>query len=136
MGDLLDYFSEGLFADAADVSFNSEKTYDFTIYRSNGESKPSDRPNADSVEGLIQSLLFQTAVLKHLDRLEGSLPIRMLIADSPYSKEPDEENAKDITSFISQLPRGLENYQIIVTMATTALAEVGEYEDNYEILNF
>lgn len=136
MDDLLNYFNEGLFADATGVSFRSEKTYNFTIYRSDGENKPSDRPNADSVEGLIQSLLFQTAVLKYIDGLEGSLPIRMFIIDSPYSEEPDEENAKDITSFISQLPTELENYQVIVTMATTALAEVGEYEHNYEILDF
>jgi hypothetical protein len=60
----------------------------------------------------------------------------MFIIDSPYSEEPDKENAKDIMSFISQLPTELENYQVIVTMLTTALAEVGKYEHNYEILYF
>lgn len=136
MNDLLGYLEHGLFADATAVSFKSEKAYNFTIHRANGENKPSDRENSDSVEGLMQSLLFQTAVLQYLDTIEGSLPIRMFIIDSPYSKEPDEENAKDITSFISQLPTELENYQVIVTVASTALAELDEYDDNYQILDF
>ncbi len=88
------------------------------------------------VEDLIQSLSFQTAVLQYLDKLEGSLPIRTFVIDSPYSKEPDKENAKDITSFISQLPTELENFQIIVTVATTSLAELNEFDDNYDILDF
>lgn len=136
MENLLDYFTEGLFADTTGVSFNSEGSYEFTIYRSDGENKPSSRPNSDSVEGLMQSLLFQTAVLKYLDSLEGSLPIRLFVVDSPYAKEPDGGNAQDITSFISHLPDELENFQIIVTIATTALAELDQYEENYEMLTF
>jgi len=85
---------------------------------------------------LIQSLLLQTAVLKHLNTIQGTLPIRIFIIDSPYSKEPDEENAEDITSLISQLPTEIPDYQVIVTVATTALAELGEYDENYEILDF
>ncbi len=133
---LLDYFNQGLFADSTGVWFNSESSYEFTIYRSEGENKPSSRPNADSVEGLMQSLLFQTAVLKYLDSLEGSLPIRSFIVDSPYAKEPDGGNAQDITSFVSQLPNELGNFQIIVTVATTTLAALDEYEDSYEMLDF
>jgi chromosome segregation ATPase len=136
MEDLLDYFTEGLFASSTGVSFNSESSYEFTIYRSVGENKPSSRPNSDSVEGLIQSLLFQTAVLKYLDSLDGSLPIRLFVVDSPYAKEPDGGNAEDITSFVSQLPTELESYQIIVTMATTSLAALDEYEDTYDMLDF
>jgi DNA repair exonuclease SbcCD ATPase subunit len=136
MNELLEHLQHGLFADATGVSFKSEKAYNFTIYREYGENKPSDRQNADSVEGLIQSLLFQTAVLQYLDITEGLLPIRVFIIDSPYSKEPDEENAKDITSLLSALPSELENYQIIVTVATTALVELDEYEGNYDILEF
>lgn len=136
MNDLLEYLEYGLFSDATGVSFKSEKAYNFTVYRASGENKPSDRENADSVEGLIQSLLFQTAVLQYLETVEGSLPIRIFIIDSPYSKEPDEENAKDITSLLSQLPTELQDYQIIVTVASTALAELEAYEDSYEILNF
>jgi hypothetical protein len=56
--------------------------------------------------------------------------------DSPYAKEPDGGNAQDITSFVSQLPNELENFQIIVTVATTTLAALDEYEDNYEMLDF
>jgi len=134
--DLLDYFTEGLFASSTGVSFNSESSYEFTIYRSDGENKPSSRPNSDSVEGLMQSLLFQTAVLKYLDSLEGLLPIRLFVIDSPYAKEPDGGNAHDITSFVSQLPTELENYQIIVTVATTSFAALDEYDDTYEMLDF
>jgi hypothetical protein len=136
MNGLLDYFSEGLFSDSTGISFNSEHSYEFTIYRSSGEDKPSTRTNADSIEGLMQSLLFQTAVLKYLDSLEGSLPIRLFVVDSPYAKEPDGGNAQDITSFVSQLPDELKNFQIIVTVATTALAELHEFEDTYEMINF
>jgi len=136
MEGLLDYLTEGLFSDATGINFKSEKAYNFVVHRQDGENKPSDRENADSVEGLIQSLLLQTAVLKHLNTIQGTLPIRIFIIDSPYSKEPDEENAKDITSLISQLPTEIPDYQVIVTVATTALAELGEYDENYEILDF
>ena len=136
MDSLLDYFTQGLFADSTGVSFNSEVSYEFTIFRSEGENKPSNRANADSVEGLMQSLLFQTAVLKYLDSLEGSLPIRLFVVDSPYAKEPDGGNAHDITSFVSQLPTELENYQVIVTVATTALANLDAYDDHYRPYEF
>lgn len=136
MSSLLDYFTQGLFADSTGVSFSSEGSYEFAIFRSEGENKPSNRANADSVEGLMQSILFQTAVLKYLDSLEGSLPIRLFIVDSPYAKEPDGGNAHDITSFVSQLPTELENYQVIVTVATTALANLDAYDDYYRRYEF
>jgi flagellin-like hook-associated protein FlgL len=40
MDDLLNYFNESLFASTTGVSFKSEKTYNFTIYRSNRETNP------------------------------------------------------------------------------------------------
>lgn len=126
---LLDYFEDGLFADATAVSFDDG--YNFTIHRTEGEDKPSTRENGDSVEGSIQSLLFQTAVLRYLDSLDGSLPIRVFIVDSPYGKEPDSGNASDITSFLSNLPSELEGYQIILTVATTALADLNAFETQY-----
>lgn len=136
MGDLLDtHFTQGLFENAVDVQFDEDGEYDFTIYRGSGDAKPSTRRNSETTEGVIQGLLFHTAVLKHLSERSSDLPIRLFLIDAPFSNEPDENNASDIASLLISLPEILDSYQLIITMADSEFINLDDFRPEYTTIS-
>lgn len=136
MNTLLKYFKEGSFADADEVTFDSQGGYNFTVEMDVQDDIPSSRHNQNSNEGKILALLFHTTVLKLLSKQSNTIPIRMFLIDSPYSDAPDTGNAPDITRFLSALPDILPDYQIILTVADTSMVERQDFSGDYKIRNF
>lgn len=136
MEGLLSYFEHGKFANAKNVVFDSEGDYEFTVIMEDGEDIPSDRHNEFSNEGKIIALLFHTAVLKCLAQQSNTIPIRMFLFDSPYFETPDTGNAPDITTFLNALPEELPEYQVIVTVTDSAMADREMFSEQYEIVDF
>lgn len=133
---LLKLFEEGTFSDAFDVDFSLDGGYDFTIRVRNGDDIPSNRPNENSNEGKLTALLFHTATLKCLTEHGETLPLRLFIIDSPYSESPDTRNTPDITNFLQQLPQILPEFQLILGIADTDMADIDIFSDQYNIVNF
>lgn len=136
MNSLLSYFEHGRFADAQNVVFDPQGGYDFTIVFEEADDIPSNRHNEFSNEGKILALLFHTAVLKQLAEQSNTLPIRMFLFDSPYFEIPDTGNAPDITNFLLALPEELPEYQIILTVTDSALADRDGLSEMYQIEDF
>jgi predicted nucleic acid-binding Zn-ribbon protein len=136
MNELLSYFEHGRFSDAQNVVFDPQGGYDFTVVIEGGADIPSDRHNEYSNEGKILALLFHTAVLKQLAEQSDTLPIRMFIFDSPYFDIPDTKNAPDIKNFVLALPEELPEYQVIVTVADSELADRSSLSESYQIEDF
>ncbi|WP_257299371.1 AAA family ATPase [Haloarchaeobius sp. FL176] len=136
MENLLDIFEEGTLSDAFTVDFDSDGGYDFTIRVRDGDDIPSDRPNENSNEGKLTALLFHTAVLNQLTKHGDTLPLRLFIIDSPYSESPDTRNTPDITNFLQQLPDFLPEFQLILGIADTNMADKDAFSDQYNIVNF
>lgn len=136
MKDLLDIFEEGSFSNAFDVDFDPDGGYDFTIRVRDGDDLPSDRPNENSNEGKLTALVFHTAVLKQLIEHRDTIPLRLFIVDSPYSESPDTRNTPDITSFLQQLPDILPEYQLILGIADTNMADREAFVNQYNIVEF
>lgn len=135
MDDLLqEYFTNGLFANSTHVEFPNRSNYQFTIYRSSGDSKPSTRQNSETTEGVLQALLFHTAVLKKLADDATGLPIRVFLIDAPFSNEPDEENSKDIENLLINIPQELEDFQTIITVADTNFIDLSAMSKRYNLM--
>jgi len=130
MENLLDIFEEGTFSDAFTIDFDSDGRYDFTIRVRDGDDIPSDRPNENPDEGKLTTLLFHTAVLNQLTQHRDTLPLRLFIIDSPYSESPD------ITNLLQQLPDILPEFQLILGIADTNMADKDAFSDQYNIVNF
>lgn len=136
MKDLLDIFEEGTLSDAFDVDFDPDGGYDFTIRVRDGDDIPSDRPNENSNEGKLIGLLFHTAVLKQLAEHSNTIPLRLFIIDSPYSESPDTRNTPDITNYLQQLPEILTEYQLILGIADTDMADRNTFANQYNVMDF
>ena len=136
MKDLLEIFEEGTLSSAFDVDFASDGGYDFTLRVRDGDDIPSDRANENSNEGKLTALLFHTAVLKQLAEHGNTLPLRLFIVDSPYSESPDTQNTPDITSFLQQLPEILPEYQLILGIADTDMADRETFTNQYNVIDF
>lgn len=135
INDLLDdYFTQGLFENAINVEFEEDGKYDFTIFRGSGDAKPSTRKNSETTEGVIQGLLFHTAVLKYLSERGTDLSIRLFLIDAPFSNEPDGNNASDIADLLISLPDILEEYQIIITMADSKFINLEDFRPEYDMI--
>jgi DNA repair exonuclease SbcCD ATPase subunit len=130
MKELLEIFEDGTLSSAFDVDFESTRGYDFVVRVRNGGDIPSDRANENSNEGKLTALLFHTAILKELSKHNDTLPLRMFIVDSPYSESPD------ITRFLQELPEILSDYQIILGVADTNMADRHIFTDQYNIIDF
>lgn len=136
MRDLLEIFDEGTLSSAYDVDFDSDGGYDFTLRVRDGDDIPSDRANENSNEGKLTALLFHTAILQQLTEHDNTIPLRLFIIDSPYSESPDTRNTPDLTSFLQQLPEILPEYQLILGVADTNMANRQAFESQYNILDF
>lgn len=133
MNSLLSYFESGTLSDVSSVTFSGNRGYDFTMHVDGGDDIPSDRQNQNSNEGKMIALIFHTAVLQELSQLEYTFPLRMLMIDSPYSKAPDKNNIPDITNFLAALPEELEDFQIILTIADSDMADKADFEAGYNV---
>ncbi len=136
MNSLLSYFEHGQFGEAKNIVFDPQGGYDFTVVIEDGQDIPSDRHNEFSNEGKILALLFHTALLKELAEQPNTLPIRMFIFDSPFFEIPDKGNAPDLMNFLKALPDELPEYQIILTVTDSALADREELSELYQIEDF
>lgn len=127
MNDLLSYFTDGLFGQTTHVEFIDGSNYHFTVYTGEGRRFKSHMTDQNTAEVVLHTLLFHTALLKRLARLDDSLPFRLLVIDAPFANEMDVGNAPDITSFLAQLPEILDDYQILVSAAETESFDVDAY---------
>ena len=53
--------------------------------------------------------------------------------DSPYGNGQDGENAEDITDFLLEIPEVLDEYQIIISMADSSVADQVRLDQKYDI---
>ncbi|MDS0258717.1 AAA family ATPase [Haloarcula sp. S1CR25-12] len=132
MESLLDVFSRGTFKEADYVTFRDRDSYRYTVHVANDKSKPEllEQTNAELT---LSMLLFHTSVLAELQREETMLPLKLLMIDSPYGNGQDGENAEDITDFLLEIPEVLDEYQIIISMADSSVADQVRLEQKYDI---
>ena len=123
MESLLEIFTEGTFEFANGVVISKGETYDYTIYTRRGEELEPGLLKETDAELSLHMLLFHTTILAELQEQANSPPLKLVLIDSPYANEPDNENAADVTDFLTQLPQILESYQLLVTMADSTLAK-------------
>jgi len=135
MRDLFTHFSRGMLAEAHDVQFKSGGSYHFEIVtpEQNLDSSVADESTA---EINLHAFLFHTAVLKLLSKSLNSLPLRLFVIDSPFANEVDEQNAKDISDFLTALPQILPDYQIVLASAETGSFDPDQYTENYDLVRF
>lgn len=136
MKELLELFKEGTLSSAFNVDFDPEGGYDFVIRVREGDNIPSDRANENSNEGKLTAFLFHTAVLKQLAEHGDTFPLRLFIIDSPFSKSPDTRNTPDITRFLQELPEILTDYQLVLGIADTDMADRDTFKNQFSIIDF
>lgn len=129
---LLEVFEHGTFSDAHNPSFEEGDSYHFTLQTSETELN-SRMPEPSTAEINIHAFLFHTAILRKLSSSINSLPLRVFVIDSPFTNEIDEDNEKDITNFLLNLPELLPNYQIIISSADTEGFESSRYAEFYSM---
>ncbi|GAA5063949.1 hypothetical protein ACFFQF_18240 [Haladaptatus pallidirubidus] len=78
-------------------------------------------------------LLFHTTILAELEEERETVPLKLLLIDSPYGNGPDDENAADVTDFLLELPEILEMYKLIVTIPDSNLTGRDKLEDSYAL---
>lgn len=133
MESLLDVFSRGTFETADGVNFRDRESYKFSVYVGEEESKPEllEETNAELT---LHMLLFHAAILTELQDEETTIPLKLLLIDSPYGNGQDGENAEDITDFLLKMTEVLNEYQIIVSMADSSVADQVRLNQAYEFL--
>lgn len=130
---LLERFTQGTFANATGVRFAEGDSYSYTVYtteRSELKPKLLEESNAELT---LHMLLFHTAILSELEEEAETVPLKVFFIDSPYGNGHDDENARDITEFLLELPAFLDEYQLVVAMADSNLGEQGRLEQAYDI---
>lgn len=133
MESLLETFTRGTFANATGVRFDRGDSYGYTIFRKDGTQKTPDLLSQTDAELLLHMLLFHTTILAELEEQRDTLPLKLLLIDSPYGNGPDDENAADITDFLSEIPEILDNYNLIVAMADSNLTGRDKLEQFYDL---
>lgn len=133
--ELFDYFEEGSLKNAHNVEFKSGGSYHFEI-KTTDQILDSYIADESTAEINLHALLFHTAVLKLLSESINSPPLRLFIIDSPFDNEVDEQNAHDISNYLSHLPEILPEYQIVIASADTDTFNPTEYEDSFEMKEF
>jgi DNA sulfur modification protein DndD len=131
MESLLSIFTRGTFEEATGVRFSRDDSYDYTIYRADNTQKTPGLLGQTDAELLLHMLLFHTTILAELEEERDTVPLKLLLIDSPYGNGPDDENAADVTDFLLELPEILESYQLIVAMADSNLTGRDKLEDSY-----
>ncbi len=84
-------------------------------------------------ELLLHMLLFHTTVLAELEEERETVPLKLLLIDSPYGNGPDNEDAADVTDFLLELPEILESYHLIVAMADSNLTGRDKLVESYAL---
>jgi hypothetical protein len=132
MESLLDEFSRGTFAEADGVTFRDRDSYRFTVHVGAEDSKPEllEETNAELT---LHMLLFHTSILAELQGEETMIPLKLLLIDSPYGNGQDGENAEDITDFLLRMTEVLDEFQLIVSMADSSLADQVRLKQSYDI---
>lgn len=133
MESLLEIFTRGTFAEANGVRFDKGDSFDFTIHRTDNTQKTPGLLGQTDAELLLHMLLFHTTILAELEEERKTVPLKLLLIDSPYGNGPDDENAADITDFLLELPEILDNYQVIVAMADSNLTGRDKLERSYAL---
>jgi hypothetical protein len=132
---LFDHFEEGSLKNAHNVEFKSGGSYHFEI-KTTDQVLDSYIADESTAEINLHALLFHTAVLKLLSESINSPPLRLFVIDSPFDNEVDEQNANDISNYLSHLPEILPEYQIVIASADTDTFNPTEYEDSFEMKEF
>ncbi|MFC6733052.1 hypothetical protein [Haladaptatus sp. GCM10025893] len=129
--------TEGFFSEVTSVSFDGPENYHFTVHTPTRRYK-SSQAEKESAEATLQSLIFHTAVLRHLSKSQNeSFPFRLFVIDSPLSNDMDSGNESDVLSILSFLPEYLDEYQTIVTMAKPEKETMTMLENSgHTLLNF
>lgn len=133
MESFLNIFQEGTFGDADGVRMEDGRSYSFTVVSQDGtEHNPAllDRANAELT---LHMLLFHTAVLSLLQEETDTIPFRVFLIDSPYGNGHDNENIRDITNFLKEIPSILSEFQVIGTMAEPTFDHWRELEGKYRL---
>lgn len=133
MESLLDIFTRGTFANATGVRFDRGDSYSYTIHRRDNTQKSPGLLGQTDAELLLHMLLFHTTVLAELEEERETVPLKLLLIDSPYGNGPDDENAADVTDFLLKLPEVLKSYQLIVAMADSNLTGRDKLEESYAL---
>lgn len=76
---------------------------------------------------------FSTRRFWQLEEERETVPLKLLLIDSPYGNSPDNENAADVTDFLLELPEILESYQLIVAMADLNLTDRDKLVESYAL---
>lgn len=135
MLELTDYFAEGTFSDVEEVVFPDKGEYSFEIHKEDGTILNSTEPQESTAEVVLHALLFHTAVLKELSKSGRNLPFRLFVIDSAFTNEQDKWNKRALANFLSNLPRILEDYQVIISMAELDIDNT-PFEQNYQFKRF
>jgi len=132
MESLLEVFSRGTFQEADHVTFRDRSSYRYTVHVDNDKSKPEllEQTNAELT---LSMLLFHTSILAELQEEETMIPLKLLMIDSPYGNGQDGENAEDITDFLLEMTEVLDEYQIIISMADSSVADQVRLDREYDI---
>lgn len=133
MESLLDIFTRGTFANATGVRFDKDDSYSYTIYRTDNTQKTPGLLGQTDAELLLHMLLFHATILAELEEERETVPLKLLLIDSPYGNGPDDENAADITDFLLELPEILDSYQLILAMADSNLTGRDKLEQTYDL---
>jgi DNA sulfur modification protein DndD len=133
MESLLEIFTRGTFANATGVRFDRGNSYSYTIHRTDNTQKSPGLLGQTDAELLLHMLLFHTTVLAELEEERETVPLKLLLIDSPYGNGPDDENAADVTDFLLELPEILESYQLIVAMADSNLTGRDKLAESYAL---
>lgn len=135
MLELTDYFAEGTFSDVEEVVFPDKGEYSFEIHKEDGTILNSTEPQESTAEVVLHALLFHTAVLKELSESGRNLPFRLFVIDSAFTNEQDKWNKRALANFLSNLPRILGDYQVIISMAELDIDNT-PFEQNYQFKRF
>lgn len=133
MESLLEVFTRGTFSTATGVRFDRGDSYSYTIHRTDNTQKEPGLLGQTDAELLLHMLIFHTTILAELEEERETVPLKLLMIDSPYGNGPDDENAADITDFLLELPDILGDYQLILAMADSNLTGRDKLERTYEL---
>ena len=133
MESLLGIFTRGTFSNATGVRFDRGDSYGYTIHRTDNTQKTPGLLGQTDAELLLHMLLFHTTILAEMEKEVETIPLKLLLIDSPYGNGPDDENAADITDFLFELPEILDSFQLIVAMADSNLTGRDKLEQTYAL---
>lgn len=133
MNSLLKVFTRGTFETATGVTFREDDSYKYTVHTTGRKKSKPELLEETNAELTLHMLLFHVAVLAELQEENSTLPLKLVLIDSPYGNGQDNENAPDITDFLLKMTEVLDEYQIIVAMADSNLADQKRLQQKYDL---